>query len=522
VRISDNVRASTGRVRFGHSTPPPAEALQIHSRDWTRTEATRYICATAHLDAKFRSQVLQRFLQNRYNAHGVSCGFDPTAVLKHCIAAKAKDTLRDWIFAGVVFVAILASLLALARGKIYAPFLYLCVVTAAGGILFARMRWTTRYDLIPKRLTRRTFDPNCVEIVPDAKLQKVIKRLSDEQKGNLVVHSGFSPFVGSGVNVGGWSLAIDHQKRKEHLLASGEPAPFQIAELYTELCADLRALKIGNLTIEDKLYVNGEDLENSPRFLPAALEPPATDVDPAFLDSVANNPASTQVRHYKEIRLVNWGGDLVLTIFLRLAKPGRNLFVEGNYYLLTPVADRYRTVDNLPASPTFGEGVGLVLVSFIKAGFAGVFWPLVLLGRLAHAWEAHERRVRMRKLVQRNLAFNRGATSSLREDVSTGNYRRFFQKLDKEMHVKIVERQIFDTIIRFLDARNIDTSDLIERRTTIMNSGVIVSGQGSLTAENVAVGQQAKAVKKGLTLLKRAGTGVAGGAAGSQGASGGE
>jgi hypothetical protein len=47
----------------------------------------------------------------------------------------------------------------------------------------------------------------------------------------------------------------------------------------------------------------------------------------------------------------------------------------------------------------------------------------------------------MRKLVQRNPAFNRGAASSLREDVSSGNYRRFFQKLDKEMHVKIVERQ---------------------------------------------------------------------------------
>jgi hypothetical protein len=145
--------------------------------------------------------------------------------------------------------------------------------------------------------------------------------------------------------------------------------PFQITELYTELCADLRALKIGNLTIEDKLYVNGEDLENSPRFLPAALEPPATDVDQAFLDSVANNPASIQVRHYKEIRLVNWGGELVLTIFLRVAKPGRNLFVEANYYLLTPVADKYRTVDNLPASPTFGEGLGLVLASFIKAGW---------------------------------------------------------------------------------------------------------------------------------------------------------
>lgn len=73
-------------------------------------------------------------------------------------------------------------------------------------------------------------------------------------------------------------------------------------------------------------------------------------------------------------------------------------------------------------------------------------------------------------------------------------YRRYFQKLDKEMHLKILERQILDTIVRFLDARNIDTSDLKERQTTILNNGLVVSGSGSIQAESLAVGPQAQAL----------------------------
>jgi hypothetical protein len=80
----------------------------------------------------------------------------------------------------------------------------------------------------------------------------------------------------------------------------------------------------------------------------------------------------------------------------------------------------------------------------------------------------------------------------LREVASTEEYRRYFQYLDKEMYVKIIERQFLESIVEFLDVRNIDTSDLKRRQETILNNGVIVSG-GAFTAGNLAVGAQAKA-----------------------------
>jgi hypothetical protein len=76
------------------------------------------------------------------------------------------------------------------------------------------------------------------------------------------------------------------------------------------------------------------------------------------------------------------------------------------------------------------------------------------------------------------------------------------------MHLKILERQILDTIVRFLDARNIDTSDLKERQTTILNNGLLVSGSGTIHAESLAVGTNSQAFvdkvkESGLRLLNR-------------------
>jgi hypothetical protein len=63
--------------------------------------------------------------------------------------------------------------------------------------------------------------------------------------------------------------------------------------------------------------------------------------------------------------------------------------------------------------------------------------------------------------------------------------------LDKEMYVKIFEKQLLVAIKDFLDAHNIDTSDIKERQTTILNSGVIVQG-GEVKAEALSVGTGAQ------------------------------
>jgi hypothetical protein len=72
------------------------------------------------------------------------------------------------------------------------------------------------------------------------------------------------------------------------------------------------------------------------------------------------------------------------------------------------------------------------------------------------------------------------------------NYRRYFQRLDREMYVKTLEQRLLDAIIQFLDEHNVDVSDLVERQTTILNNGVMLSG-GTIQAESLAVGTGARA-----------------------------
>src|SRR5262249_303202 len=131
----------------------------------------------------------------------------------------------------------------------------------------------------------------------------------------------------------------------------------------------------------------------------------------------------------------------------------------------------------------------------LKAIFIWPFWLhyfVQLLQRPLANW-LHVRE--MRKVVLENPAFDHGATTSLREHASSaGLYHHYFQKLDKEMYMKILEGQILDTIIRFLGDRNIDTSALREMQTRIINSGIIVSGGGSVEANTLAVGHGSTAL----------------------------
>jgi hypothetical protein len=131
--------------------------------------------------------------------------------------------------------------------------------------------------------------------------------------------------------------------------------------------------------------------------------------------------------------------------------------------------------------------------TFAKAPFMAIAAPFNLLAKILKPYMKWREDRRIRRMIRENALFDYGAATTMRQAESAWAFTRYFQKLDKEMHVKIVERQLLDSVIQFLDSKDIDTSDLRDRQTVILNQGVIVSG-GSLEAETLAVGQRAKAV----------------------------
>lgn len=68
--------------------------------------STRYLCAGAYLDQDFRRQVLRDVLEQEHRAVAPSYSIDVVPIIKHCLAAQRRETVRD----GLITVSILIAL----------------------------------------------------------------------------------------------------------------------------------------------------------------------------------------------------------------------------------------------------------------------------------------------------------------------------------------------------------------------------------------------------------------------------
>ena len=198
-------------------------------------------------------------------------------------------------------------------------------------------------------------------------------------------------------------------------------------------------------------------------------------------------------RHYKVIRVVGWGGELVLSTYLRFLRVERGLFVEVSTFLLPPLDEPCHAADRIHAAPSWRENLRLLWES---AKATPLLWATAPFHVLQHVG-APLRRWSLRRQTRRQLRadpmFDRGAMASVRDLEKSTAYRQYFQKLDREMYNKVIEGQLLDAVVDFLDDHDIDTSDLKQRGATVLNNGVMVTG-GTLRAESVAAGSKARAI----------------------------
>jgi hypothetical protein len=89
---------------------PSSDPQWSASPDTTETVerdcVTRYLCAAAHLDARFADAAISEFLVERTRALPPSPGIDVAAVLREAVAARSRRRLRDGIL--LALVALLA------------------------------------------------------------------------------------------------------------------------------------------------------------------------------------------------------------------------------------------------------------------------------------------------------------------------------------------------------------------------------------------------------------------------------
>jgi hypothetical protein len=462
---------------FAPSLAPTADASTAEN-DWT--ESTRLMCAAAYLDGTFAQDVVDEALREEHRAVQIPAGVDIVPVARHCLAALRQKTTRDALLCldAVFAVVALFGLRSVA--------LLLLSFLIAWAVVFWDMWMSTYYEVV-KRLNARAFSPQDAPVPLDSRMSRRIEELAASQKGNTTVYSGFLPFVGAGFEVGGWSLVVDLRKGKPGL---GSPSAVDPGEVYTAVRKGIEALGIPNLSVEDRLYVQGTDIRYDPDLLPHPTGRPASTIETTVMQSMIGN-STQRIRHYQGVRVVDWRGELVVSLYLRFPIRSGRMFCEYNNFLLPPLKEELHRADALGTSLELRQ----VLSIFRRSGLATLgLWPRsprVILKPLTRSREVS----RKLKEVERNPLFDYGARHTALDRVRSTNYRRFFQRVDKEMYVKLLERLVLDKIIEVLSKHDIDTSSIDETRATIINNGVMTGG-GSVTAQNLAVGSSAGIVNR--------------------------
>ncbi len=356
------------------------------------------------------------------------------------------------------------------------PFVFSFLITLAlWSTIFGEL--LLRYYGEPvNRLRKGFFDPLARPAALDFNLESRLRESFNTEQRNVVAYSGYKPFAGAGYYRNGWSFTLDTSKGALDSSSPSSrltPRSFTVSSLYNQVEQDVNALGIKDvLEIEGKLYINGQFLPENPQFFNIAALRPLTSVDPRLVGQYKERPTE-DARYYQCLRFNFWRGEMIFTAFLRFIQRGKDLFTEVNYLLLPPMKDDYYWVDRKEITPTASMIWQLFKRSFdgpLKLWF-GVPARLLRVSR----YSAHQQKIA--RVARNNPAFDYGAATSLRQEASDDEYHLFFQKLDEEMYLKIVEAQILETIIQFLDAHQIDTSDLRARQQTILNNNTYVNGQ---------------------------------------------
>ena len=467
------------RGQNGVAPPTPAAIIQPRQSSLSDSDSTRYLCAAVHLDSVLAERLIREILDEEYKASPPSPDVDLVPVLRNALSARQRHLVRDVAISILFFVFLgLAFAYSLPGALIGLVFIWLVILAE---------RLVATYGVLA-----RDFGPgHSASTLPSRpaslRAERRLSHIAASAGGNVTVYGSYMPFVGSGVPLDAWSFALDIERAAE----GRQVESFTTQEIHDFVLAQLRSLEVARVIIDDRVFVDGRDLRGDGRFLAHELAPPASHVDPSLVRALLAEPEE-RARPYLCLRVSGWRGQLVLSTFLRFVVTGNNLFVELSHSLLTPILAEYQDVDRLLPEPSFGQLLRIAGRCLIRVP-AGV---VIALGSVPRAMLAplsrQVQQARQRREITSALRFNYGATSSPREMVSDPRYHRYFQQLDKELYSKVVEKRLLQAITTFLDAMGVDTGELVERQTTILNQGVYVTG-GTVTAESIAAGAGAKA-----------------------------
>jgi hypothetical protein len=163
-------------------------------------EATRLLCASAFLSGRqFRKKVLDHFEDNCC-ACAPEIGLDAPLVAQVCKCVENRESRYLWLF---FLIAVVAASVALTVD----PTLGFLHVLAAAALYMQKA--TQERSFVRRYFRRDNFNAADVRNRFPAALDHGALASDAPGDQNLVVYRGFTPFIGAGINLGGWSFTVD-------------------------------------------------------------------------------------------------------------------------------------------------------------------------------------------------------------------------------------------------------------------------------------------------------------------------
>ncbi len=368
-----------------------------------------------------------------------------------------------------------------------------CLAILGAGILAFRQTRQDRETLVP------AYQPDSFK-PPKA---------PDDADGaqNLVTYSGYDPFSQFGMIFGTWVLVVDTTRAKQDGLDSAEPREPDLEKIERQIGAS--TTQAGQIVGDPQplYFVQGKNIPE-PFLRNRSARPPQHFPASAF-SKFAEDP-DAPIRRYLWIRKSIWGREITISYFIRLFRHGSDLNLEINGVIMPPVAENFRWVDQFAP-----QGPWDVMFEFIASLFVGAWMmvvaPFYAMAKfqegLAKALGGEERALKnIRTSVERTANFDFGAPLGIRRQVAAFGPVQYFQNMDRRAAEAAFAGRVTRSFIDYLDTCNIDTSELREQRTTLLNQGIMVQG-GDVKADNLAVGAGAKVKALGQQARQKVGGG---------------
>ena len=355
------------------------------------------------------------------------------------------------------------------------------------------------HHTIAAELTPEYYDPRRAPAAGPTHEQH-LKYLEQAQQGNLTIYSqetGARPFIGFGDVVQEWSLVTPLRpasstakvpapladddsttiRRASPDVASA--LPFTIDQLYEAIRTGMAALSdprfaadevIPHLSVRDRVFLAGRLPINSP-FLDHGY--PRNRLSEAETKEVLRTPRG-RLRHYQSVRMAAWDGEVEVTTFVHAAHRGRMLFVEFVATVMPGIRSAYHridTYDRLDGAAILGAA-GRAAVDVIRSPLA--FLAIVEAGvdRIRRALNESSNSQR----ISRQLMFDYGCRSSVRELAADFVNPVLFQLYDADERVRLVRRRLVQILVGFLEQHRYDVTELANQAATVINNTSIFSG----------------------------------------------